>query len=268
MFDDDKKTIRQMAPLLQRVLICDPQPASGRLLGELMRNIARSQVWMASSTERGLKVAETCEPDIVFVELNEGQVDGVAFTKRLRRSQLSCRQAPVITVTGQATACDILAARDAGVHEFLRKPFTTRDLLRRLEAVTLRQRDWVEAVGYIGPDRRRFNSGDYKGSLKRRSDTRETPDAARIAQALKILRSAVIAYDSDPEQAMRAMRAQATDIQKAATAVADLRLVTTATDFQRYLGQAQTLTRAGLETATAALLAYMPKDYELRDAAA
>ena len=79
------------------------------------------------------------------------------------------------------------------MHEFLRKPFTIKDLLRRLEAVTLRQRDWVEAVGYVGPDRRRFNSGDYSGALKRRSDAQATPDSERMAQALKILRSAIAA---------------------------------------------------------------------------
>ena len=45
-----------------------------------------------------------------------------------------CRQAPVITVTGAATAGAILAARDAGVHEFLRKPYSMKDLVRRLEA--------------------------------------------------------------------------------------------------------------------------------------
>ena len=38
----------------------------------------------------------------------------------------------------------------------MRKPFTIGDLERRLEAVTLKPRDWVEAVQYVGPDRRRF----------------------------------------------------------------------------------------------------------------
>src|SRR5205814_7862660 len=73
-------------------------------------------------------------------------------------------------------------------------------ILRRLEAVALRQRDWVEAVNYVGPDRRRFNSGDYQGSLKRRSDTPATPDSERMAQALKILRSAINAIGTDPDR--------------------------------------------------------------------
>jgi DNA-binding response OmpR family regulator len=264
LFDSDAKTIQRMAPMLQRVLIVDAQPASARLLGELMRDIARSQAWVAASNDKGLKLAETCDPHIVFVELSEDKVDGLAFTKRLRRSHLPSRYAPVIMVTGQATAAGILAARDAGVHEFLRKPFTLKDLLRRLEAVTLRQRDWVEAVGYIGPDRRRFNSGDYTGSLKRRSDSRAIPDSVRTAQALKILRSAIAAADSDPLQAMRSMQAQVADLQKAGTSAADMKLTTAAVDFGRHLAEVQArnaaLDKAELERRAAPLLAYMPKD--------
>ena len=167
-------------------------------------------------------------------------------------------------VTTQATAAGILAARDSGVHEFLRKPFTMKDLLRRLEAVTLRQRDWVEAVDYIGPDRRRFNSGDYTGSLKRRSDVRDTPDSERMAQALKILRSAIAAVTSDPVQAMRSMQAQVTDLRKCGMSVADLKLTTAAIDFGRYLDEieskGQPYEREKLELQAATLLSYMPKE--------
>jgi adenylosuccinate synthase len=40
----------------------------------------------------------------------------------------------VILITEDATAATILAARDAGVHEFLRKPFTLKDLPAGLKA--------------------------------------------------------------------------------------------------------------------------------------
>ena len=139
-----------------------------------------------------------------------------------------------------------------------------KDLLRRLEAVTLRQRDWVEAVDYIGPDRRRFNSGDYTGALKRRSDARETPDSERLAQALKILRSAIEAIGSDPSQAMRSMQAQVTDLRKCGMSVADLKLTTAANDFGRYLDEIE---RKGapynqdqLAAKAATLLSYMPRE--------
>lgn len=263
MFDNDAKIIQRMAPLLQRVLIVDPHVANARILGELIRDMVRCQVWAAPTTDKGLKLAASVEPDIIFVELAAEGVDGVTFTQKLRRSALSCRQAPVIAVTGQATAASILAARDAGVHEFLRRPFTIKDLLRRLEAVTLRPRDWIEAVDYVGPDRRRFNSGDYKGPLKRRSDAPPTPDAARTSQALKIVRSAIAAVEKDPTQALRALRTQAVELQKTGAKAGDMKLTNTAIEFNRYLADVE---KAGgfdvaeLERRAGPLLAYLPKD--------
>lgn len=264
MFDADAKTIKRMWPMIQRVLIVDPHAPGAKMVGELMRSVGSGQVWVADTTERGLRLAQTYDPHIIFVERSGSDMDGLDFARRLRRSSLTSRYAPIIMVTGQATAAGILAARDAGIHEFLRKPFTMKDLLRRLEAVTLRQRDWVEAVDYVGPDRRRFNSGDYTGALKRRSDAGSTPDSERMSQALKILRSAIPAVTSDPVQAMRAMQAQVAELRKCGMAVADLTLTSAAIDFGRYLdGLEKTgaaLDRDVLLQRAAPLLAYMPKD--------
>jgi two-component system, response regulator PdtaR len=147
------------------------------------------------------------------------------------------------------------------VHEFLRKPYSMKDLVRRLEAVTLRDRDWVEGVGYIGPDRRRFNSGEYAGPLKRRTDGSETPYQQKINQALKIVRAAVAAAETDPEQAMRAMVTQAHAIQSIAT---DFKLTLAASEFYRHLSKCAhaggAFTRADAEKWAAPLLTFLPKD--------
>lgn len=263
MFNDDHKTIQRMGPLLQRVLIIDPQPNNARLISELMRSIARSQVWTANSTDKAMAVCRVSDPQLIFVEQAGPDVDGAEFTRKLRRSDFVCRQSPVIMTTSVATAAGIMAARDSGVHEFLRRPFTTKDLLRRLEAVTMRPRDWIEAVGYVGPDRRRFNSGDYSGPLKRRSDPRETPDSARMVQALKILSSALGAIDSDPVQALRSMQAQATELQRVAVALSNLKLSAATADFQRYLSaavQQGPLDAAEVAAQAAGVLDFLPKD--------
>jgi CheY-like chemotaxis protein len=261
VFDGDRRLMERMAPKLKRVLIADPQAASARLLSELLRDIARSHVWVAPTIERALKLAETCDPQLIVVELADGAMDGLEFTKKLRRSTWMCRKAPVIAVTGHATAAAILAARDAGVHEFLRKPYSMKDLCRRLEAVTLRDRDWVEGMAYIGPDRRRFNSGEYAGPLKRKTDGSETPYQQKINQCLKIVRAAVAAADTDPDQAMRAMVAQANAIQSLAT---DFKLTLAASEFYRHLAKAaqagKKATRADAEVWAANILTFLPKD--------
>ncbi len=264
MFDTDAKVIQRMTPLIQRVIVVDPQPVGARLIADLMRDVAQSKIWVADTTQKASSLAGSVDPQIIFVEMGPTPLDGIAFTRELRRSHIQARYAPVIMVTGQVTAAGILAARDAGVHEFLRKPFTMKDLLRRLEAVTLRQRDWVEAVSYVGPDRRRFNSGDYSGALKRRSDSKATPDAERMTQALKILRSAIAAVGADPVQAMRAMKAQAAELRKCGVSVADLKLTTAAIEFGQYLDvldpQGPPYGVQELAAKAATLLAYLPKE--------
>lgn len=257
----DAKTMQRIGAAMQRVLIVDPQPAATKLLSELLRDITLCQIWTAGDAQRGLLLAQRIDPHIVFVEHCPG-LDGAAFTRELRRSDFVCRKAPVIMVAVEATASAILGARDAGVHEFLRKPYTIKDLMRRLEAVILRPRDWVEGVGYVGPDRRRFNSGDYSGPMKRRVDHAQTPDGARVVQALKILKSAVAALESDPRQALRAMLAQCDDIATAAQSLRDVKLRAAAVALSQRLDGADpaSLRRSDLEPLMAELWDYLPED--------
>lgn len=259
MFDSDAKIYARIAPHMQRVLIVDGQPAAVRLLTELLRNISRCQVWSAPNPERAMALAKSISPQIMFVDQST-EVDGIGFTRAMRRSTLPCRQAPVVMITAGATAQTIIGARDAGAHEFLRKPYTIKDLVRRIEAVSLRKRDWIEAVGYIGPDRRRFNSGDYAGPLKRRSDAAESPDTSRLSQALKILRAAAGALDLDPSQAMRAMRAQADECQRCALSMANTRMAAAAGELQRVLrdADAKSVDRNALEACIDSLWIFMP----------
>jgi DNA-binding response OmpR family regulator len=223
VFDGNVRTIQRVAAKVQRILVIDPNPATARLLADQMRPLG-AQLFAAPSSEKGYAMARATDPQLIFVEHTTDGVDGLAFCRKIRRSDLICREVPVIMCTAEATAEAIFGARDAGVHEFMRKPFNIKDLERRLEAVTLKPRDWIEAVAYVGPDRRRFNSADYKGPRKRKADATGTP-AARLSQALRIVKSAATALDTDPAQARRALAAQAVEIKRVGDAVKDPRLV-------------------------------------------
>ena len=241
MFNTDAKIIQRMAPMLQRVMVVDPQPAGARLIGELMRDIARSQIWVAETNEKAMRMAGSYDPHIIFAEMGPVPVDGIAFTRELRRSHVAARYAPVIMITGQATAAGILGARQtAGCTNSLRKPFTMKDLLRRLEAGDAAPARLGGGGELRRPRPRRPvpTPATIQGSLKRRApDAKATPDSERMAQALKILRSAINAIGTDPNQAMRSMQAQVTDLRKCGMSVADLKLTTAAIDFGRYLDE-------------------------------
>ena len=260
MLELDPKLLQIMAPAMDRMLVVDPSPASGRMLTELLHNIWPGQVWAATATAGGLGLADSIDPRLIFVEYEGPGLDGVIFTKKLRRSHFRCRKAPVIMVTAQATPAVILAARDAGVHEFLRKPYTYKDLVRRIEAVTRQPRAWVEAVGYIGPDRRRFNSAEYRGARKRQADSQQNG----LLQALKIVAAAVHAVEEDPTQVRRSLDAQMEAIRVEAAARGDTALAAATEALQDYLSRVsageESLTKASVEALAARLLAFMPKE--------
>lgn len=94
MFDGEKRSYAAMAPLLKRVLIADPQPASARLLSDLMRDIARSYCWAATDMPRALKIAETSYPQLIVVEVGDSKFDGLAFTRAAPPQQLELTQGP------------------------------------------------------------------------------------------------------------------------------------------------------------------------------
>lgn len=235
----DPKIIHKLEPHIRRVLIVDPNPSSARLLGELMKGLGARDLYFEPDERRALELCREADPHLIFIERSGARLDGESFTRKLRRSQLVCRKAPVIMVTADATASTIKGARDAGVHEFMRKPFTGGDLVKRVAVVSLKPRSWVEAVGYVGPDRRRFNSGEYAGPRKRKADTalsKADKQAQAMDQSVRILRSAITQFDNDPAQAVRAIREQAEQLKhlavkrgeaKLAVAVAGLEIALT-----------------------------------------
>ena len=177
MFNAEAKKLQRISPMIERVLIIDANPYAAKLMSELVKEMGARQTAYCSDTERAIEVCTDFEPQLIFTEFLVEKVDGLDFTKRLRRARITARKAPVIMVTAEATPNSIGGARNAGVHEFLRKPFTAGDLFRRVENVALKPRPWIEAEMYVGPDRRRFNSGEYAGSRKRRADLAKAAEA-------------------------------------------------------------------------------------------
>lgn len=257
MFTTDAKNLSRMAPTLRRVMIVDPSPTAAKLLIELLKGLNVGECLLKTDGRAALEACREYEPTLIFTEHKGPHLDGEAFARAVRRSNLLCRQVPIIMVTSEATAVAILGARDAGVHEFLRKPFTSGDLTKRIEVVALKPRNWIEAVGYVGPDRRRFNSGEYSGPRKRKADlTAKGPaaDAAAKDQAMRILASAQKQFDTDPMQAQRAIREQTAILKAMAMKTSDTALVIAASGLERALAAGQP-TRVSLADPVAAVVA-------------
>ncbi|QLQ12283.1 MAG: response regulator [Brevundimonas sp.] len=226
MFTSDRQFRERLEPGLRRVMVVDGNPHAAALIVDIIKGLGGRDVRTAKSQDGGLALARDLEPTLIFLERHGPDLNGEMLARAIRRSYYGCRRAPIIMVSAEAAASGIRGARDAGVHEFLRKPFTSADVVRRIENVVTRPRDWVEAVSYVGPDRRRFNSGEYPGEAKRKDDR---PVAATSHEeihdrAMRILAAALDQFDLDTTQALRAIREQAQILKAMALKTSDTTL--------------------------------------------
>ena len=117
--------------------------------------------------------------DIVMTNLDMPTVDGMMLLKWIRRHEESPDSfLPVIMVSSYADPAKVREARDAGVTEFVAKPFTIASVCSRLINVIERPRQFVQYADYFGPDRRRREL-PYDGP-NRRVLTDDSPDVEII----------------------------------------------------------------------------------------
>jgi two-component system chemotaxis response regulator CheY len=117
--------------------------------------------------------------DLAIVDFNMVPLDGVEFTRLIRNSADSPKPyLPIIMMTGHSEKTRVCEARDAGVTEFIVKPITAKAVLDRIHAVIYKPRPFVKAEGYFGPCRRRLTHKDYRGPMRRASDSAAAESAA------------------------------------------------------------------------------------------
>lgn len=139
----------------------------------------------ASDGEMGFKRFCEYNPDIVLADWMMKPMDGMSFTRMIRNNEHSPNPyVPVILMTGFSERRRVLQARDAGVTEFLVKPFNARDLYKRIAQVIERPRQFVRSENFFGPDRRRLRPGaeprQYPGPYRRENDAQSIDAKERL----------------------------------------------------------------------------------------
>ena len=119
----------------------------------------------------------TCAADVVICDWQMSPIDGLEFVRLVRTGTDSPNPfIPVILLTAHTEAKRVVAARDAGITEFLVKPFSAHELYSRIRSVIEHPRPFIRAKSYFGPDRRRRQDPDYTGPERRTQDAAERPE--------------------------------------------------------------------------------------------
>ncbi len=143
----------------------------GPMLGIMQETLKAFGVRDIISAKNGKKAYELLKyekPDLIITDWHMPEMDGLELTRKIRVSSDSPnRQIPIIVITGFCSPRRIAEARDMGANEFLAKPFTAKDLIKRIMHCIHNPRAHVITREFVGPDRRRKQTDEADIEQKR-----------------------------------------------------------------------------------------------------
>ena len=132
------------------ILLIDDEPAIQELIAvNLVR--AGHLVKCAADAESAMAMVYRSLPDLILIDWMLPGMSGIDLARRFR-SERRTRHVSIIMLTARASERDKIFALDAGVDDYMTKPFSPRELLARIAAVMRRRvpqatDDAVEAAG-------------------------------------------------------------------------------------------------------------------------
>jgi len=142
--DDEIKIVRQARDYLERGGFC---------------------VLTAGDGKTALAAARHSRPDLVVLDLNLPEMDGLDVCRALRRES----DVPIIMLTARVEETDRLIGLELGADDYVTKPFSPRELVARIRAVLRRVQGGVHQPG-------RIRAGDLEIDLQGHRVTRAGQD--------------------------------------------------------------------------------------------
>ena len=143
MGQDDKRT----------VLIADDDPRLRNLLTWTLEQ-GQFNVVEAADGLSALDRARDLKPDLILLDVGMPGMNGVEVCRQLRAEQVIT---PILILTGFGSEEDKIAGLEAGADDYQTKPFGSKELLARVNALLRRSQIYA---GDAGPDM--FETGDLR----------------------------------------------------------------------------------------------------------
>jgi two-component system chemotaxis response regulator CheY len=116
------------------VLVVDDYKAMVRIIQNLLKSLGFSNVRGATSAEAALAMMAKEPYGLVISDWNMEPMSGYGLLLKVR-SRESGRPLPFIMVTAESKTERVIAAKQAGVSDYIVKPFTAQTLKHKLSSV-------------------------------------------------------------------------------------------------------------------------------------
>ena len=128
----------------ETILVVDDEPKIVKQARDYLEK-GGFRVFAASDGKTALAVARHERPDLIVLDLNLPEMDGLDVCRALRRES----DVPIIMLTARVEEADRLIGLELGADDYVTKPFSPRELVARVRAVLRRVRGGVHQPGLI-----------------------------------------------------------------------------------------------------------------------
>lgn len=120
----------------KKILLVDDEPRILRFLSTTL-TLEEYEVQATADGESALQAFAENPPDVILLDLGLPDIDGFKILEIVRAESI----VPVIILTARDEEKDKVRGLELGADDYLTKPFGTRELLARIQAV-LRRSEW------------------------------------------------------------------------------------------------------------------------------
>jgi two-component system chemotaxis response regulator CheY len=132
-----------------------------------MLSVPEKNIYAAYSPDEAFLQFRKQKHDIIITDWLDNPDSGIKLIKKIRMDPASPNKfVPIIMTAGSGHLSRVLKSRDAGVSEYLMKPFPANALATRITRVIESKRPFVVSESYTGPDRR-VRSVPFEGEDRR-----------------------------------------------------------------------------------------------------
>ena len=122
------------ANLSMTILVVDDFATMRRIITNVLKQIGFENILEAEDGSKALGVLESNKIDFVITDWNMPQMSGLDLLKAIRANP-ETKDMPVMMVTAEAMQENILAAAQAGVNNYIIKPFDATTLSEKINKV-------------------------------------------------------------------------------------------------------------------------------------
>ncbi len=122
-----------MNAMAERILVVEDEDNIASIV-RLYLEKAKYQVERVSDGESAVRRANAASPDLIVLDLNLPDIDGLEVCRRVRAGS----QVPIIMLTARDDDVDKIVGLEVGADDYLTKPFNARELVARVKAILRR----------------------------------------------------------------------------------------------------------------------------------